>query len=177
MEPRVFGMAHTVSGNRRTLRLPFRGTILPVTWGPPRMAGLFALLTASVPRPYARDNSTLLQQRMFSESPAVAIIDSNQSLDQRTGTLFGGGSVPGRRNFSTRPTLPIGPWHGSICRRRKSSAFRFCWQQRFRFCRLGANGRKPSMKDYDQIWNLAVGTFMAVSVASGIAFIVAFNSF
>ena len=50
MEPRVFGMAHTVSGNRRTLRLPFRGTILPVTWGPPRMAGLFALLTASVRR-------------------------------------------------------------------------------------------------------------------------------
>jgi hypothetical protein len=49
------------------------------------MAGFFALLTASVPRLYARDNSTLLQQRMFSESPAVAIIDSNQSLDQRTG--------------------------------------------------------------------------------------------
>jgi hypothetical protein len=31
------------------------------------------------------DKSTVLQQRMFSESPAVAIIDFNQSLDQRTG--------------------------------------------------------------------------------------------
>jgi hypothetical protein len=54
----------------------------------------------------------------------------------------------------------------------EKAARNFPWQQRFRFCRLRANGRKPSMKDYSEIWDLAAGTFIAVSVASGIAFIV-----
>jgi hypothetical protein len=32
------------------------------------------------------------------------------------------------------------------------------------------------MKDFGETWYLVAGTFMAVSVASGVAFIVAFNS-
>jgi hypothetical protein len=65
--------------------------------------------------------------------------------------------------FSSAPMMPT----------QEKAARNLRWQQRFRFCRLRANGSKPLMKDYSGIWDLAAGTFIAVSMASGIAFIVA----
>jgi hypothetical protein len=97
--------------------------------GPPRMAGPFALLTASVPRLYAAD-----------------IVD----------------------RALARLDMPT---------QKKAARLDFVGNSGLDFVGLGANGRKPSMKDLDQIWYLAVGTFMAVSAASVIAFIVAFDSF
>jgi hypothetical protein len=59
---------------------------------------------------------------------------------------------------------------------KKAARLDFVGNSGLDFVGWGANGRKPSMKDYGDIWYLAAGTFMAVSVASGIAFIVASNS-
>jgi hypothetical protein len=48
------------------------------------------------------------------------------------------------------------------------------WLRRVRFCRLEANGETPmDEQTKTEIWDLAAGTFIAVSVVSGMAFIIA----
>ena len=48
------------------------------------------------------------------------------------------------------------------------------WLRRCRFCRLEANGGDPmDEQTKTEIWDLAAGTFIAVSVVSGMVFIIA----
>jgi hypothetical protein len=62
----------------------------------------------------------------------------------------------------------------NLQRRRRHEGRNSWWLRRFRFCRLEANGRDPmDEQTKTEIWDLAAGTFIAVSVVSGMAFIIA----